>query len=109
MGSSVPLSFYRTAAVTAVLEVEVVNINDNRPVFDRTNLTVQLAEESAPGNECSKSCGHGTDSVPLRSHPGTTVASLVVTDRDGEDFSERTFSITGGNDFANFTFDPVFE
>ena len=93
--------------MTAVLEVEVVNINDNRPVFDRTNLTVQLAEESAPGNTASHVCC--AQQVPPRFPPGTTVASLVVSDNDGEDFSERTFSITGGNDLGNFTFDPDLE
>lgn len=29
--------------------MDVININDNPPVFDRSNLTVQLDEESEQG------------------------------------------------------------
>lgn len=77
----------RTAAVPAELTVDVININDNPPVFDRSNLTVELDEES---------------------EPGTVVATLRVTDDDGEDFTETTFTITDGN-HGNFTFDPALE
>ena len=43
------LHTYRTAATPAVLEVEVININDNPPEFDSDNLTESLQEESAAG------------------------------------------------------------
>lgn len=39
----------RTAAIPAELTVEVININDNPPIFDRSNLTVELDEESEQG------------------------------------------------------------
>ena len=39
----------RTASPPAVLTVEVLNINDNHPMFEQETLTVQLQEESEEG------------------------------------------------------------
>ena len=37
------------------------------------------------------------------------MATLTVTDEDGDDLTERTFYITSGNELGNFTFDTESE
>lgn len=87
--------------------MQVININDNRPVFDSSNQTVQLAEESEPGKPVS---AYDASSINPRCGPaGSVVARLVVTDGDGDDFTDRIFSITSGNDLGNFTFHQSLE
>ena len=96
---------YRTAKPPARLRVEVLNINDNPPKFDQEIRTVQLEEEAEEG-ELSLPLSAGFSWLPPT---GTVVVTLNVTDRDGDDFTDRTFSITAGNELGNFTFDPEME
>lgn len=60
----------RTAAVPAELTVDVININDNPPVFDRSNLTVQLDEESEQGTLSSSSIAAPATVTSLCRHCG---------------------------------------
>lgn len=102
----------------------VLNLNDNPPVFNETQLTVQLQEELPAGRReirGVKGAGEGGRkgrkeegktlvlmSCPLYS-TGTIVATLVVTDEDGDDLTERIFSITSGDEFGNFSFDSTLQ
>ena len=64
--------------------VEITDINDNNPMFDREQFTGMVSENA---------------------DVGTQVLVVTATDADLGEFGDLTYSLTGGN--GAFTIDPV--
>lgn len=71
-------------STTAMVKIQVTDINDNRPIFYPRSYNVSLL-----------------DHPPIRSN--TAILSLVATDADAGEFGRVSYSIVSGNEQGIFT------
>ena len=70
---------------TAMVKVSLRDVNDNVPSFDPGQYNVNLQEDAAPGSD--------------------VVVVVRATDPDSGQYSQVTYSISGGNNGNVFTID----
>lgn len=46
-------------STTATVEVNVLDVNDNSPVFSKSSYSVDVSEDTAEGSQVLQVCGNG--------------------------------------------------
>ncbi|XP_075153661.1 dachsous cadherin-related 1 [Haematobia irritans] len=90
-------------STTAIIKIQLSDINDNRPTFYPSQYKVSLRESSATSSSSTSS-----SSSPLSSSTNnvqTSIVTVTATDPDSGRFGALTYRIVGGNDASAFRID----